>query len=175
MARTYVNKGVHTSPDKAGEQNLEGVKLPKGGGINAQIYPIHKKGMANIYKSQWTNEELLQSIQDFIFYCSDNDVKPTQPLLRMWLGVSRTQFYEWRTNVAKFGERTNIMAYALDYMESYLQANIDQYPTGSIFLLKSSFQHIETSKLDVTTNGSNITGQDEVQDLVKNLGLDKQE
>lgn len=154
---------------------MKGVEHGTGEGINAQIYPIQEKGKANIYKSQWTNEELMESIDEFFLYCLEKDVKPTQPLLRLWLGVSRTQFYEWRTNVPKFGERTNILGMAMDFMEAYLQANIDKYPTGSIFLLKTSHGHIETSKMDVTTNGQSLSSDTDVKDLVGKLGLDKQQ
>ena len=55
-------------------------------------------------------------------------------------------------------------------MEIYLQNQIDKYPTGSIFLLKSSHGHQDIKVINVTNN--NVTPED-VKDAVSKLGLDK--
>ena len=55
-------------------------------------------------------------------------------------------------------------------MEIYLQSNIDKYPTGSIFLLKSSFGHRDISTVEVN---STPTSAEDISETVKKLGLDK--
>jgi hypothetical protein len=59
-------------------------------------------------------------------------------------------------------------------MEFYLQSNIDKYPTGSIFLLKTSHGHVEQNRLDITSNGMAMTPKaDEIEQSIKMLGLDE--
>ena len=62
---------------------------------------------------------------------------------------------------------------ALQIMEAYLQGNMDKYPTGSIFLLKTTHGHVESSKLDITSNGNSISDPAEVKDAISKLGLKK--
>lgn len=175
MARTYNAKGKHTSPENAGEQNITDIdNLPKDEiGLNEKLLGVREKGKANIYKGQWTDEALAESLDEFFIYCTEVDLKPTQPLLRIWLNMAKSTMHEWRTKPEKYGEKSNLINRAFDVMEAYLQGNIDKYPTGSIFLLKTSHGHIETSKMDITSNGQNITSTEEVKDLVGKLGLDK--
>lgn len=179
MPRHYDKKGVHTSPEKAGRQNITPEiekSLPKDeDNINAKIMPIYKQGMINrgVYKGQWTDEQLAQAIADLFDYCASVNLKPTQPALRLWLGVHRDTIHAWRTQPEKYGVKSDLIRWALDAMELYLQANIDKYPTGSAFLLRTSFGHVETSKLDVNATGNVSTSTDEVNDLVSKLGLDK--
>ncbi len=58
-------------------------------------------------------------------------------------------------------------------MEIYLEDSIFKYPTGSAFLLRTSHGHIETSKLDVVSDGKALNSSAEVQDAISKLGLDK--
>lgn len=173
MARTYTPKGKHTSPENAGAKNITNPELlPKDEfGITSKIMGVRKH--SNIYKGQWTPEALELEISSFFDYCVEQDLKPTVPLLRMWLNISRTQFYEWQTKPEKHGEKTNLIQRAMDFMEAYLQYNMDKYPTGSIFLLKTTHGHVDTQKVDITTTQSNTP--EEVQDMVSKLGLDKTE
>lgn len=167
-------KGVHTSPETAGEKNLEGKELPEDkGGLNAVIYPVYEHGKLEPYTGKWTDETLMDSIDKFFLYCMENHAKPTQPLLRLWLSISSSQIYDWKNKPDKYGSKSEIIKQAFDYMEAYLQGNIDKYPTGSIFLLKTSYGHVESSKVDITTNGQNVNNVEDVKDLVSKLGLDK--
>lgn len=169
--RNYKNKGVHSSPKNAGRQNLEKIldTLPKDeSGLNKKILPVYKHG--HQYKGQWTDEELESTLQEFFDYCGEVDLKPTQPLLRLWLGLSRAQMFDWRTKPEKYGVKSDMVNEAHDFMECYLQGNIDKYPTGSIFLLKSSYGHREATDVTITTQQTN---PEDVADMVKNLGLDK--
>ena len=169
MAKVYKPKGVHTSPETAGEQNFVGKDLPKDEGINAQIYPAYKHGLISGYTGQWTDEQFSQSIVDFFDYCVEKNVKPTQPLLRLWLNVSKSQMNDWKSQPLKYGGKSVILQKALDFMEAYLQSNMDKYPTGSIFLLKSTHGHEDKNTIEV--QGSNPT---EIKDTISKLGLDKE-
>lgn len=172
MARTYNAKGVHTSPAKAGKNNIKNPdSLPKDElGINGKLQAIREKGKPNIYKGQWTNEELAESLDEFFNFCTEIDLKPTQPLLRVWLSVTKQTLWEWRTKPEKYGEKSDLVVKAFDIMESYLQANVDQYPTGSIFLLKASHGLADTTTVNITSNGNS---PEEVQEAISKLGLDK--
>ena len=167
-------KRVHTCPELAGEKNLSGKKLPKDDkNINEQIYPVYLQGKENKkeYKGLWTEESLAEEIDNFFQYCYKESVKPTQPLLALWLGISKSQMWEWKTKPEKYTFKSNLIGEAMMWMESYLQANLDKYPTGSIFLLKSSHGHAETQNVNITSNG---TSQEEVDETIKKLGLDKE-
>jgi hypothetical protein len=179
MPRTYTKKGVHTSPENAGIQNMpDPDTMPKDTAeLNDKLIPIRNKGKYNtiLYKGQWSDQQLADSIDEFFEYCRISQLKPTLPAMRMWLGISKDQFVEWRNNVAKYGDKSVLMQSAMDYMETYLQANIDKYPTGSIFLLSASHGLQNTSKLDVTSNGKDFNAnKEEVNSLIANLGLDKE-
>lgn len=168
-----IHKGKHTSPENAGVQNLKGAKLPSGGGLNDKIYPVMQHGKHIPYSGKWTDEEFADSVAEFFAYCTETDTKPTQPLLRLWLGVSRSQFYDWINKPSKYKGKSDILQSAMDYMEAYLQSNIDQYPTGSIFLLKSTHKH--SDKQEITINNGKDVSKDEIKDVVGKLGLDKSE
>lgn len=176
MPRTYKKKDIHTSPKMAGVQNLKGVELPKDeDNLMEKIMPVYKKGQENrgIYKGLWTDEALAEQIQAFFDYCRSVELKPTQPGLRLWLSVSRDTLWDWRTKPERYGVKCDLINQAFDIMENYLQANLDKYPTGSIFLLKTSHGHVEQSKLDITSNGKGLSAtQTEVEDMVSKLGLD---
>ena len=178
MTNKYQKKGVHTSPEKAGVQNftpavLENAKKDDDG-INDCILDIMNSGTNRnaCYKGQWTPEELASSVNDFFLKCAEMKLKPTQPLLRLWLGISRDQMWEWKTMPERHSWKSDIIKKAMDFMEAYLQANIDKYPTGNIFLLKTSHGHVEANRLDITSQGQRINAnEDEIADIVAKLGL----
>lgn len=175
MPRTYVTKNKHTSPERAGKLNLENVNVPTDdNGIMKFIMPLRKHGQAetSIYHGQWTDEQFVKSVDDFFDYCFEKDFKPTIPALQVWLGVCRAQYYEWKTKPEKFGVKTDVINEAERSMEVYLQSNLDKYPTGSIFLLKTSHGLVETTNVNVTNN--NPTSKEEIADVVSKLGLDKE-
>ena len=177
MGRTTPRKNVHTSPETAGAKNLKeaspGQLKPGNPNITSKIMPVWEHGRANDYKGLWTEDTLRESIDEFFQYCRTADLKPTQPLLRIWLNLSKVQWYEWLGNPLKYGFKANLITLAIEFMEAYLQENIDSYPTGSIFLLKTSHGHIESSKLDVTSNGKSMPNAEDINSLVAKLGLTK--
>lgn len=173
MARKREPNKVHTSPERAGEQNMANVKMQEDKlGIMDNLVDIMNEGKKNrqAYKGLWTDEALIDSIDKYFTYCKDNEFKPTLPSLTVWLGVSRQTMWKWRNGSE--GDKGYILDEAMMIMESYLQSNIDKYPTGSIFLLKTTHGHMETSKVEVTSGS--ITG-DEVAERIRQLGLSKDE
>ena len=169
MARKRPPNKVHTSPERAGEQNMENVKMAKDElGIMGNLVDIMKKGKENeqAYKGLWTAEQLADSISEYFAYCYDRDFKPTLPSLTVWLGVSRQTMWAWRNDPVRGGDKRYILDQAMLLMESYLQSNIDKYPTGSIFLLKTTHGHAETQNIVVKGE----TDED-VAERIKQLGL----
>ena len=181
MGRTTPCKNIHTSPETAGIQNMtqvnmKNMRLKKDtDGMNNKINTFMYKGVENKkqYKGKWTEEEFSQTIFDFFKYCDDIELKPTAPLLRLWLSVTRHTINEWRKNPNQYGYKSSIIETAYDIMEAHLQERAEKYPTASIFLLKTTHGHIETSKVDVTSNGAEVTDQSNVLELVDKLGLAK--
>lgn len=170
------SKGIHTSPDKSGRQNLEGMldTLPKDDdGIMKKIFPVWIRGKQSQkeYKGLWTEEEMARNIGEFFAYCHDVELKPTKPLLQIWLGVTDYTFNYWLADEHKYGFKTRLAREAVQIMEAYLQANIDKYPTGSMFLLKTVHGHVEKSQVNVVSQ--NQVDPDQIGNLISQLGLDR--
>lgn len=153
--------------------------IPKDkSGIMSKIMPVYKTGSENEgrYKGQYTPETLKEQLDAFFEYCGENEFKPTQPLLALWLGIRKETLWAWRTKPDRYGDKSNLMAWAFGVMESYLQVNVDSYPTGSIFLLKSTFGYKDTKNVDITTNGKQLgESAEDVRDALKRMGLDEDE
>lgn len=176
MPRTYIKKGVHTSPKTAGIKNMPSPdSMPRDeDNLMAKLMPVYNHGAEEFkrYGGQWTEEQFKHSIKEFFDYCSENNVKPVRPGLQLWLGASRGQYYDWRFKPEKYGYKSDAIEWAEQAMEAYLMGNMDKYPTGSIFLLKTSHGHVEQSKLDITTDGKAISGsKEEMDDTIRKLGL----
>lgn len=176
------NKGVHTSPQTAGRQNMDWNKISKMRsvrkdefGMGDKIIDVMKMGELNYqkYSGKWTEETLKHSIAEFFDYCAEVQMRPSKPLLLLWLNLTKSTFSEWINNPSKYQYKSNLLKKAMLVIESHLEQDIYKYPTGAIFLLKTSHGHIETSKLDVTTNDKTVTDADEVKDMIAKMGLDK--
>lgn len=172
MPKNYQSRGIHTCPENAGVKNMTKVDLPKDeDNLMEKIMPVYKKGRTNYaeYKGQWTAEQLAASIQEFFDYCCEAKLKPTQPALALWLSVDKSTLWEWRKFPNKYGEKSKIIKEAYDAMECYLQSNLDKYPTGSIFLLKTSFGHVETTNVNVTSEKE--ISKEDIGKSIADLGL----
>lgn len=176
LPRTYKKKGVHTGPETAGIQNMpDPDTMPKDeDALMTKILPVYKHGNFNrgVYKGQWTEETLSAEIDAFFEYCNDVQLKPTLPGLRLWLDVSKETMNEWRTKPEKYGVKSDLCRKATEVMEFYLQGNIDKYPTGSIFLLKTTHGHKESVDVNVTSQNAS---KEDIGNAIANLGLDKPE
>jgi hypothetical protein len=172
------NKGIHSSPATSGEQNMPPNYIEKNKddtGTIAKKQPLWERAFKNRqdYAGQWDEESLAKEVSDYFKYCYEYEVKPNKAGLRVWINLSRAQYYEWETKPEKYGFKSDIIRRANDLMEDSYIGRIESYPTGNIFLLKTAHGHVETSKMDVTTNGKFVDTED-VNDLVKKLGLDKE-
>lgn len=119
----------------------------------------------------WTPELLSEAIREYFNYCVSNNLKPSKSGLRLFLGSSRTQYYAWQTEMAKYGEISNLINMANDIMETQYIQNIEKFSTGNMFLLRTSHNHVEKSQVDVTT--SNQTNAEDIDEAIKKLGLNK--
>ena len=181
MAHVYHNKGVHGRPENAGSDKIKEVIMATATkdteGLMHKIMPCYEKGkktkakLAKEYKGQWTEAVLEETIDKYFKYCYEVNFKPTPSSLALWLGVDKSTLYNWVNNRSgrykfKLAERAYLI------MENYLEGNVDKYPTGSIFLLKTTHKHVEQSKIDITSGGKIIENGD-VKEMVSKLGLDK--
>jgi len=165
-----------TSPATSGKNNFTKEiinNMPKDENkLMSKIIQVMRHGKTQGYKGAWTEVEFADSIESFFIFCDDSDMKPTPPALRRWLNVSAAQISDWKNNPNRYDYKSFFIKEAYDIMEMFLQANIDKYPTGSIFLLKTSHGHVETSKVDVTTNDGNLNTEDR-KEIVNKLGFNK--
>lgn len=169
------NKGIHTSPETAGIQNMppnypdthkDDLGTMKG------LMPIWNRGFQNRenYKGLWTPETLKMEINAFFEYCFDNEVKPAKVGLSLWLGVTKQTLWVWEKESTDF--KSDLIRWATSLIEMSYVGRAEKYPTANIFLLKSSHGHVETSRLDVVATNEQMQ-TDEVQDRIAQLGLDK--
>jgi hypothetical protein len=177
MARKEPAKGIHTSPAKAGKKNMpEDYALKNHDPENTvqRLLPMLDKGMAHLkqYKGLWTDDDLALAVRDFFNYCGEHFIKPCKSGLELWLGVSRPQYIAWADHPEKYGAKSEIIQLANTMMETSYINRVEAFPTGNIFLLKTSHGHVETSRIDVVA-GARPQNPEEVKDLVSKLGLDK--
>lgn len=123
--------------------------------------------------SAWTGDDLARELKGYFEYCILKELKPCKAGIRTYLGISRTQYYAWQTESSKYGVISNLINQANDIMEQEYIGRSQKYPTANLFLLRTSHQHVETSKLDVQAVGIATTDANEVADLVAKLGLNK--
>jgi hypothetical protein len=171
------SKGVHTSPLKAGEKNMPSnypETHPDVGNTMETLYPIWLKSFENRenYKGLWTEETLAEQLHEFFKYCFEKDVKPSKSALCLWLDISKAQFHDWQTKAEKHGFKTSLLKKASLLIETSYIGRIEKYPTGNIFLLKTSHDHVETSKVEVENKSVGVTTED-VNSVIEKLGLNK--
>lgn len=177
MPRFYQSKDKHTKPELAGEQNMpedyaEKNKQDGADELLTNLIPIFDEGMKKRTRgSAWTAEELIPEITNYFQYCANKSLKPSKSGLRLWLGCSRSQYHAWQSEMAKYGEISDIINHANDVMETQYISRGEKYPTMNMFLLKSSYGHAETQNVNIT--GS--TNAEDVAEAIKKLGLDKTE
>ena len=178
MPRTYKDKNVHTRPSKSGVKNMskefnDSHKDMEDDNLMANISDIFKIGVEKGKRtSAWTEEDLAREISAYFDYCVEKQLKPCKAGIRLFLGISKTQYYDWGVNPSKYGVISTLVQQANDAMELQYIGRSEKYPTANLFLLRTSHGHVETSKVDVTTNNANTTVE-EVDDIISKLGLDK--
>jgi hypothetical protein len=177
MGRTTPPKKIHTSPETAGPQNMAKAQPEKiKDHLMERIIPMMEHGLeqTKVYKGLWTEEQLKTSIQEYFEYCREYSIKSSKASLRLWLGCEHSTYWDWEHKPEKHGYKTTFIRLANDIMEANMINRIETYPTGNMFLLKTSHGHYESSRVDITSNGQTVNSADEVKDLVNKLGLDKE-
>ena len=176
--RNYKSKNIQTKPSLSGVKNMpkdyvEKNKAVGNGEVLKNLMPIWETGTARRKKGvNWTEDLLMDAIREFFIYCAEHEVKPYKNGLALWLGCSRTQYWEWETMPNKYGVISNVINEANAYIEGQYIGRAEQYPTANLFLLRTSHGHVEVSKVDVTTSNS-ATTPEEMNDVISKLGLDK--
>ena len=179
MPRKGPSKGIHTGPDKGGKKAFEEKGIEKGNYDDPQMKHLveilkTKTLRTNDYKGRWTEEEFRDAIIGYFDFISEREIKPSKASLQLWLGCSRSQYYDWETDkTGRFEYKTDLVNIANRLIEASYVGRVEKYPTGNIFLLKTTQGYVEKSSVDVTTNGQTINSADEVKDLVGKLNLDK--
>lgn len=177
MVKRKKQRGKHSSPETSGVQNLPKSYIDRvkgtGGGLMKDLLELYDIGQANSkeYKGLWTEEDLAREIGEFFDFCAKKDIKPAKAGLRLWLGLSKSRYWEWENEAGTY--KANLLAKANDIMEMQYIGKVESYPTGNIFLLKAG--HGYSDKQEIQINSGNDVDSDKIADAVKKLGLDKDE
>ena len=140
--------------------------------LQSSLWGIYEQAQNAREKTCWTPDEVKKQIGLFFQFCSVNTIKPTKVALATWLGISKSEFWEWE-NGKKGLEIQQLLKMASQYMEIYLQNDLDKHTIGAMFLLKCGYGYVESSKLDITTGDKSFaTDVAEVNEAINRLGLD---
>ena len=174
MVKRKKEKGKHSSPETSGVQNLSEAYRAKnegkGGGVMKELLGIYEKGKenSNEYKGLWDEESLAREVGEYFIYSAEHDLKPAKAGLRLWLGLSRSRYWEWENEVGTY--KSNIMAKANDLMELQYIERGEMHPTFNMFLLKSSHQHSDKQEISITGNS---VDKEEIGDIISKMGLNE--
>ena len=174
--RNYKRKTNQTRPEVAGAQNMTDAHIkrntkPEGYTSNylSEMYSIAVEQSKR--STNWTPEELQATILSYFKYCEDKSLKPCKSGLQLFLGCSKETYNAWGNDKAKYGAISDQIRLANQAMETEYINRVEAFPTGNMFLLRTSHQHVEKSQVEVTA--SNSTTAEEVDEAIKKLGLDK--
>ena len=178
--RNYKRRSNQTRPENAGAHNIPEAFKNKNK-VKTKAEGIRVNGAKELLKRSnevrgmnWTAEELNVCAQGYLEMCAEYGMKPCKAGIRLYLGCSSTQYNDWERNKdGKYGAISDSVKGINDAIEMGYVSNVEKYPTGNIFLLKTSHGHVETSKMDITSDGKAMTSATEVKDMVGKLGLDK--
>jgi Arc/MetJ-type ribon-helix-helix transcriptional regulator len=175
MPRKRKKNGVQSFPNIAPrclpEANLKRHKIKKGE-IN------HMEALSQLFKigmekrprtTNWTPDELIADVQAYFDYCAEHELKPCKAGLSLFLGIHKSTLYEWDANRTRYGDISEIIRHAVELMEAQYVNRVEAYPTGNIFLLKSSHGHKDASEITINKSAS----EEDVKDTISKLGLDK--
>lgn len=121
---------------------------------------------------EFTATELDDLVNGFFEHCAEKLLMPTEPMLALWLGISKARLKEIRINPSKYGDLTEIINMAYDMMETANLTQIYDHAQGAIFLSKSVFGHTDTQNVSVKID---LASADEVMQAIANLGFDVDE
>ena len=140
--------------------------------LQSSLWAIYERSQRPREGKFWSAEEIKNEIGLFFQFCSANNIKPTKVALATWLGIAKHEYWEWE-NGKKGLEIQSLLKMASQYMEIYLQNDLDKHTIGAMFLLKCGYGYVESSKLDITTGDKSFaTDVAEVNEAINRLGLD---
>lgn len=177
MEEKKPKKRKQTSPLTAGinyiPDNFDDVhKKDEGGQLMRDLIPLFEKAWGETRRGcNWTPIELQEEILNYFKYVEEKQLKPAKAGLRLWLGVGMWMYNEWAKRPEKYGAISDLINSANAIMEMQYINRAEKYPTANLFLLKTQHQYVETTKVDITSN--NTVSENDIQDVVKQLGLDK--
>lgn len=172
MPRKRISKDIHTRPDMAGPENIPQSHIEKNkesgdDGLMESLTELFSYAdPRRPRKSAWEPEQLFDTIQAYFKFCDEKNLKPTKGGLRLYIGVSRSQYYAWQTNSEVYGDVSNLINEANEIMENQYVNRGEKYPTFNMFLLKSKHGYEDKSTIEVK-GGT----QEEVAERIKQLGL----
>lgn len=185
MVKRIKKKGEHSSPETSGVQNMNQKYIKRNKLKNDEevqtLKDIHgaylhgidnKKKIDQEYKGKWTDELLQQEVLEYFEYCVETGMKPAKAGLRLWLGIARSTYEDWEKGDRKHGHKSGIIRMANEFMESQYISRLEKYPTGNIFLLKSSHGHSDRQQVEIT--GGKDVNKEDIADVVSKLGLDSE-
>lgn len=178
MPKKYIRKGKQTHPDIAGPQNISAEYIAKRKVTGKEAIMVN--GTAKLFErsqsvkgTNWTGEEMQKAIIEYFGFCAEYSIKPSKASLGLYLGANKDTIGEWTRNSAKYGIISVIIKEAVDAIESSYISSGEEKPAMNIFLLKTSHGHIESSKLDITSDGKQLSDASDVRNAVSRLNLDK--
>ena len=168
MTRKYK---THSGPHSAGIKNMPKNYETSRKDVNKtmkSILPITENGFKHRedYKGLWDEYNLAHEVNEYFKYCSKKDIKPAKAGVRLWLDLSRTQYHEWETG--NHGFKTDILERAAAMIELSYIGRIESFPTGNIFLLKSSHNHSDKTEIEFTGNDVDPSN---IKDMIAKMGL----
>lgn len=190
-------KNVHTCPEKAGRHNFSDAYIrrikvkdedrnenftlskmfQKANDIKAKQDAEREakrdeRGNLPDYGGLWTEDALRNAIADYFHFCDEEGLKPARAGLALFLGMSKQQLADWENFPERYGYKSVFCRQAIAIIETQYIQRAEKYPTANLFLLRSSHNHVETSKVDLETRNKDISEND-VQNIIAKLGLDK--
>jgi hypothetical protein len=149
------------------------IKIAENQRFMDKVLEIKRRNKVPSFKPiEFTPNELDSLIDGYFSHCAEKSLMPTEPMLALWLGISKARLKEIRINPSKYGDLTEIVNTAYDMMETANLTQIYDHAQGAIFLSKSVFGHTDTQNVNVKID---MASADEVMQAIANLGFDVDE
>ena len=172
--KTKAKFGKHGGPQNAGVHNLPKNYADTRKDVKhtmQNILPIKEHGTVNTqaYKGLWDEESLEREVNAYFEYSFENDIKVAKAGVRLWLGISRSQYHEWETG--NHGYKSDILEAAASAIELSYIGRSESFPTANIFLLKSSHGHSDKTEIEFTGDNVDATS---IKEQIAKMGLNKE-
>ena len=127
-----------------------------------------------------SNRELAERIEDYILYCSDNQVLPTVEGLALYCGYSRSTFFDWRSgrnhgfrDEPEPGLTTSALvekAYTLlQSFDADMAMNGRVSPVGYIFRAKANWRYDDRATIEIVQDNGGLRRPLTPEEIARNL------